>query len=90
MKKNKLPGDRSLLNYRGSIPDILRYQLLTQLVLAAITWMLRQLRGGILWTSGRSAFTSGDVTYMLQTVQGWLLLILGIAVMLCLSLLKKH
>ncbi len=74
--------ERSLIGYRGVIPDLLRYQLCTKAILLVLAWGLRSLRTALLWTSGRTAVTSGDLWFVLGSWQGWLLVLLGIAFLL--------
>ncbi len=74
---NAFSDERSLINYAGMIPEILRYQIFTKLLLFVLAYGFRILRNILLWTARRSAFTSGDLKFMLTSVQGWFVIILG-------------
>ncbi len=77
-KKNKIT-DKSLYHYRGCIPYLLRYQIVTKLSLGFLATFFSLARGALLWTTDRSAITSGDLPYLMRSPQGWVLLIIGIA-----------
>ncbi len=59
------------------IPTIIRYQCITKTWLFILAYILKSLRTAILWTSTRSALSSGDIPFMLQSIQGWLVILLG-------------
>ncbi len=65
---------RSLFQYTGSIPDILRYQIITKLILLALIWSVRLARSAVIWTAGRGEVITGDVKYWLTSVQGWIVI----------------
>ena len=67
----------NLLKYFGEYSSIILYQLVSKSLVVLIMWLLRQAVGGILWVTGRPAFTSGDVPYLLRTWQGWSALLIG-------------
>ncbi len=71
----------SLYGFRGCIPEILRYQVITKFWIAILAWLLRLARGAVLWTSGRSAVSSGDIPFIMTSVQGWITIILGLALL---------
>ena len=72
----------TLFRYRGAIPAILAYQLVSKLVFFAVMWLYRQLTGLLLWNLDRPAFTSGDLPYLLRSWQGWLLILCGFLALL--------
>lgn len=67
----------TLFRYRGAIPAILIYQLISKLVMLVTMWGYRQLTGFLLWNLGRPSFTSGDLPYLLRSWQGWILILFG-------------
>ncbi len=86
MLLKEIEKEKSLFYYRGSIPEILRYQVVTKVWLLGIAWIFHAIRGALLWTSDRSAITSGDLGFLLHSVQGWLLLVLGFGVLIVYAL----
>lgn len=79
---NTMEKDQSLIRYIHSIPDILRYQLITKTWLIFFAWLLRLCRSAVLWTGSRSAVSSGDLPFLMTTPQGWLVILLGISMLL--------
>ncbi len=71
-----------LRNYIGSVPDILRYQLITKFWLLVIGVIFEFGRGTILWTTSRSAVSSGDIPFLMTSVQGGLWILLGIGLLI--------
>ncbi|MDO4620468.1 MAG: glycerophosphoryl diester phosphodiesterase membrane domain-containing protein, partial [Lachnospiraceae bacterium] len=74
--------DISLFRYRGCIPEILRYQIITKSCLAVMAFLLRYARGAVLWTTSRSAVTSGDLPFLMTTIQGWIVIALAILMLI--------
>lgn len=71
-----------LRNYIGSVPDILRYQLITKCWLLVFAFLFQFGRGAVLWTTNRSAVSSGDLPFLMTSVQGWLCIFLGIGLLI--------
>lgn len=74
--------DVSLFHYRGCIPEILLYQFITKSILGAIVALLTYAASELVWTTGRSAVTSGDLPYLMRSWQGWIILLIGLAVLI--------
>ncbi len=71
----------SLRHYAGDIPTILKFQLFLQLCLMVIVVVCRFIRDMLLSTTDRSALTSGDLGFIFFSVQGWILMTIGIFVL---------
>ncbi len=69
--------ETSLIRYRGSIPIILRYRIITKILLVILAGGLRYIRGAVLFTSTRSAVSSGDLPFLMTSVQGWTVILMG-------------
>ncbi len=74
--------DKSLIRYVRSIPDILRYQIVTKCWLGLLALLLRLGRSAVLWTGSRSALSSGDLPFLMTSPQGWAVIVLGILMLL--------
>ncbi len=68
--------------YRQSMPDIIRYRLLTTIINAAAMALFRFLASALLRSTGWVAVSTGDFDFLFKTWQGPLLILLGIAVLL--------
>lgn len=68
----------SLIKFIHAIPDILIYQVITKAVLYVVVRLLKESAVLYLYHLGRSAFTSGDLPYILRSRQGWILMIIGL------------
>ena len=69
-KEEKLKNkDFSLFHYRGYIPAILAYQVVSKAVFAITMLVLKEFSGFLLWNLGRPAFTSGDLPYLMRSWQ---------------------
>lgn len=64
--------------YIRALPDIIKYQIITKLLLGAMIFLLGTLSQLLLASTGRVAVTSGDFTFLLESWQGILLLITGL------------
>lgn len=74
------------------IPPLIRFQIVTKLLMAAILYVLNQLALLILRRTGRVALTSGDADWLFQTWEGWVILIGGaftIIIMFCIDINAK-
>ncbi len=71
-------SNQSLLRYRGSIPEVLRFRVILYIFLAGAGFLFQLARDTLFWTTNRSAATSGDLSYWLRSVQGWVLMLLGL------------
>lgn len=64
--------------YIRALPDIIKYQIITKLLLGAMIFLLGSLSQLLLASTGRVAVTSGDFTFLLGSWQGILLLFTGL------------
>lgn len=64
--------------YLNSIPDILRYQVVTKLLLGAWLYVLGRLFRILLNSTGRVAVSSGDFTFLFSTWQGILIILIAL------------
>ena len=77
MQKKKM----TLFSWRGSIPAMLGYQIISKTFLVVFRWLFHQLSGLLFWKLNRSAFTSGDLPYLLRSWEGWILVLIGLAIL---------
>ena len=75
-------GQRVQYRYWHAIPDVLKYQVVTKLVLVVIMFFLRSLSQWALASTGRVAVTSGDFLFLFTSWQGILLIVLGLLTLL--------
>lgn len=68
----------SLIKFFHAIPDILIYQIITKGILYVVVRLLKESAILYLYHMGRSAFTSGDLPYLLRSKQGWVLMVIGL------------
>lgn len=71
----------TLFSWRGSIPAMLGYQIISKAFLLVFRWLFHQLSGLLFWKLNRSAFTSGDLPYLLRSWEGWILVLIGLAIL---------
>jgi len=74
------------------MPSLIRFQIATKLLMAAILYGLNQLALMILRRTGRVALTSGDSDWLFHTWEGWAILIGGIftvIIMVCIDINAK-
>lgn len=64
--------------YWLALPDIIKYQILTKVLLALWIFMLGSVTQALLASTGRVAVTSGDFTFLLSTWQGILIVLVGL------------
>ena len=65
--------------YIASRFDITRYQIVSALILAGLSFLLRQLAMLLIRSSGRVAVSTGDFDFLFKTWQGPLLIFVGLA-----------
>ena len=70
----------SRIPYIKAIPEILKYQLVTKLILAMMIVCSRFIGTKLLASTGRVAVSSGDFGFLFVTWQGWLMLLLFLTV----------
>lgn len=63
------------------VPEILIYQVITKIMLFVIVMALKQNALLVLYHTGRSALTSGDLPFLLRTKGGIVLVLIGIIVL---------
>lgn len=71
--------DAKLRPYLEAIPDIIRYQVVTKILLGIWLFLLGRLFRILLNSTGRVAVTSGDFTFLFGTWQGILIIIIALA-----------
>ena len=69
--------------YFQSLPGILYYQIVSQIILTAAMYGIRLLSNALMASAGHEAVTTGDFGFLFTTWQGWILILLAI-VILCL------
>ena len=67
----------TLLSYRGTIPYILIYQVITKGLLFLTLSIFRKLDGLLLWNGDVPKFSVGTIPHLARTWQGWILVFLG-------------
>ena len=68
--------------YLQAVPDILKFQLLSSILIAAIAQIMNRLGLALIHSTGRVAITSGDFIFLFTTWQGLLLIIVGLAIIM--------
>jgi len=79
-----------LHKYIGILPMCLIFQLLANGLLWILTTILKEAASFLLWDINRSAFTSGDIPYLLRTWQGWIIAIIGFVILVCYTVFDIH
>jgi glycerophosphoryl diester phosphodiesterase len=77
-KKLTNSKDVSLFNYRGDIPVILLYQVITKFILILFLKMFNELQGIILWNDDKPAFSTGKIPELMSSWQGMVVFALGL------------
>lgn len=77
-KKLTNSNDVSLFNYRGDIPVILLYQVITKFILILFLKMFNELQGIILWNEDKPAFSTGKIPELMSSWQGMVVFALGL------------
>ena len=67
--------------YLQTIPELVKYQLVTKLALAVVLYALGNASQWAIESAGRVAVTSGDFLFLFTSWQGLLLIVLGLAVL---------
>ena len=70
IKENMNQRDEKLKPYLEALPDIIRYQVATKLLLGVWLYLLGRLFRLLLNSTGRVAVTSGDFAFIFTTWQG--------------------
>jgi len=70
--------DVSLFNYRGDIPVILLYQVITKFILLFFLKIFNELHGIILWNDDKPAFSTGKIPELMSSWQGIVVFLLGL------------
>ena len=70
--------DKKLKPYLEAIPDIIKYQLATKLMLAILLFVLGRLFRILLKSTGRVAVSSGDFIFLFTTWQGILIILIAL------------
>ena len=70
--------DKKLKPYLEAIPDIIKYQLATKLMLAILLCVLGRLFRILLKSTGRVAVSSGDFIFLFTTWQGILIILIAL------------
>lgn len=76
MQKNGI-NRITLFSYRGTIPFILIYQVITKGLLFFTLSVFRRLDGLLLWNGDVPKFSTGTIPHLARTWQGWILVLLG-------------
>ena len=71
--------DERLRPYIEALPDIVKYQIVTKLMLGVWLFVLGRLFRLLLNSTGRVAVTSGDFTFLFTTWQGILIIVIALA-----------
>ena len=79
--RSKLHPIRTSNAYLRAIPFIFMFQMAVNLVIGAIAYVLRQMAMGALFLKGRVAVTTGDFTFLFTSWQGWVVIVLGLAML---------
>ena len=79
--QRKQRKQRVWYQYLQSIPELVKYQIVTKLTLAAALYVLGKVSQWAIESAGRVAVTSGDFLFLFTSWQGWLLVILGLSVL---------
>ena len=74
-KKKRFP-------YLRAVPDILKFQAVTALLLGLLLWGLEAAAMEMIISTGRVAVSSGDYLFIFTCWQGWALILLGVFVFL--------
>ena len=72
-------GSELLRPYLESLPDIMRYQVITKALLAIWLFLLGKLFRILLNSTGRVAVSSGDFAFLFATWQGILIIVIGLS-----------
>ncbi len=70
--------DLKLKPYLEAIPDILKYQIATKLILGILLFLLGRLFRILLNSTGRVAVSTGDFTFLFGTWQGILIILIAV------------
>ena len=79
LKKYMIDKDARLAPYLEAIPEIVRYQAATKVILGIWLFLLGRLFRLLLNSTGRVAVTSGDFTFIFTTWQGILIILIALA-----------
>ena len=71
-------ADERLRPYLEALPDIIKYQIVSKLILGVLLFVLGRLFRILLNSTGRVAVTSGDFTFLFQTWQGILIILIAL------------
>ena len=67
---------------RVSFLKFLIFELVTMIILVLISKLLESIAGGLLYTTGHKALTSGDIPFLFTCWQGWVIIIISFFVLL--------
>ena len=59
---------------RVSFLKFLIFELVTMIILVLISKLLELIAGGLLYTTGHKALTSGDIPFLFTCWQGWVII----------------